>query len=118
MAFVSCSPTPPTTRSHICAYVRRIKENVSRNFEMRHVIHDIRFSSGQWPRCDVTYGAVRWPRSYEINGNLDIYMSKNVNILLHTMVYFASIRTELHSTWGFDILFNVLRSPIYILAII
>jgi hypothetical protein len=43
---------------------------------MSHVINDIRISSGQWPRCDVTYGAVRWPRSYEISGTLDIYMSK------------------------------------------
>jgi hypothetical protein len=42
---------------------------------MRHVIHDIRISNGQWLRCDVTYGAVRCPRSYKISRTLDIYMS-------------------------------------------
>jgi hypothetical protein len=47
--------------------VKDMKDNVSRSFEMRHVIHDVRISSGQWPRCDVTYGAVRCPRSYEIS---------------------------------------------------
>jgi hypothetical protein len=68
MAFVFFVPLPhPTTRFHICAYVTRMKDNVSRSFEMRHVIHDILISSGQWPRCDVTYGAVRCPRSYEIS---------------------------------------------------
>jgi hypothetical protein len=51
----------------IRAYVTRMKDNVSRSFEMRHVIHDIRISSGQWPQCDVTYGVVRCPRSYEIS---------------------------------------------------
>jgi hypothetical protein len=51
----------------IRAYVTRMKDNVSRSFEMRQVIHDIRISSGQWPRCDVTYGAVRCARSYEIS---------------------------------------------------
>jgi hypothetical protein len=71
-----CFPTTSTTRSHICAYVTRMNDNVSRSFEMRHVIHDIRISSGQWPRCDVKYGAVRCPRSYEISRTLDIYMSK------------------------------------------
>jgi hypothetical protein len=39
IAFVHCFPTPPTTRSHTYAYVTRIKDNVSRSFEMRHVIH-------------------------------------------------------------------------------
>jgi hypothetical protein len=63
----SLFPTPPTTRPHTCAYVMRMKDNVSRSFEMRHVIHDIRISSRQWPRCDVTYGAARCPRSYEIS---------------------------------------------------
>jgi hypothetical protein len=29
---------------------------------MRHVIHDTRISSGQWLRCDVTYGTVRLAR--------------------------------------------------------
>jgi hypothetical protein len=33
-----------------------MKDNISRSFEMRHVIHDTRISSGQWPRCDVTNG--------------------------------------------------------------
>jgi hypothetical protein len=45
-----------TTRSHTCAYVTRTKDNVSRSFEMRSVIHDTRISSEQWPRCDVTNG--------------------------------------------------------------
>jgi hypothetical protein len=44
-----------------------MKGNVTRSFEMCHVIHDIRISSGQWPRCDVTYGAVRCAMSYEIS---------------------------------------------------
>jgi hypothetical protein len=48
-----CSPTPSTTCPHTCAYVTRIKDNVSRNFEPRHVIPDTRISSGQCPRCDV-----------------------------------------------------------------
>jgi hypothetical protein len=71
IAFVHCSPTPSTTRSHTCAYVTRMKD-VSRSFEMRHVIHDTRNISGQWPRCDVTKCAVRLTRlqrSYEISGN-------------------------------------------------
>jgi hypothetical protein len=46
--------------------ITRMKDNISRSFEMRHVIHDIHIGSGQWPRCDVTYGTVRCPRSYEI----------------------------------------------------
>jgi hypothetical protein len=49
-----CSPTPSTTRFHTCAYVTRMKNNVSRSFELRHVIPDTRISSGQCPRCDVT----------------------------------------------------------------
>jgi hypothetical protein len=60
-------PTPPTTRAHTCAYVTRMNDKVLRSFEMRHVIHDTRISSRQSPRCDVTYGAVRYtrfPRSY------------------------------------------------------
>jgi hypothetical protein len=48
-----CSPTPTTTRPHTCAYVTRMKDNVSRSFEPRHVIPDTRISSGQCPRCDV-----------------------------------------------------------------
>jgi hypothetical protein len=51
-----CSPTPSTTRSHTCAYVTRVKDNVSRSFEMCHVIHDTSINSGQWPRCAVTNG--------------------------------------------------------------
>jgi hypothetical protein len=46
-------PTPPTNRSHTRAYVARMKDNVSRSFEPRHVIPDTRISSGQCPRCDV-----------------------------------------------------------------
>jgi hypothetical protein len=48
-----CSPTlpqPAPTR----AYVTRMKDNVSRSFEPRHVISDIRISSGLRPRCDIT----------------------------------------------------------------
>jgi hypothetical protein len=56
VAFVLCFPIPSTTRSHTCTYVTRIKDNVSRSFKMRHVIHNTRISSGQWPRCDVTNG--------------------------------------------------------------
>jgi hypothetical protein len=41
------SLTPPATRSHTCAYVTRMKDNVSRSFEMRHVVHDTHISSGQ-----------------------------------------------------------------------
>jgi hypothetical protein len=70
-SFCSLFPYPPTTRAHTCAYVTRMKDNVSRSFEMRYVIHDTRISSGQWPRCDVTYGTVRltrFPRSYEKAG--------------------------------------------------
>jgi hypothetical protein len=48
-------PQPAPTR----AYVTRMKDNVLRSFEPRHVILDIRISSGQCPRCDVnvTLGA-------------------------------------------------------------
>jgi hypothetical protein len=46
----------PQPAPHTCAYETRMKDNVSRSFEMRHVIHDIHISSGQWPRCDVTNG--------------------------------------------------------------
>jgi hypothetical protein len=35
-----------------------MKDNVSRSFEIRQVIHDTRISNGQWPRCDVTKFAV------------------------------------------------------------
>jgi hypothetical protein len=70
-----CSPTPSTNRSHICAYVTLMKDNVSRSFEPRHVIPDTRISSGQCPRCDVsvTLGTrcymrcARSPRSNEIS---------------------------------------------------
>jgi hypothetical protein len=48
-----CSPTPTTARPHTCVYVTRMKDNVSRSFEPRHVISDTRISSGQCPRCDV-----------------------------------------------------------------
>jgi hypothetical protein len=41
------TPTPPRTRAHTCAYVTRMKDKILRSFEMRHVIHDTRFSSGQ-----------------------------------------------------------------------
>jgi hypothetical protein len=51
--FYLCSPSPPTIRSHTCAYVKRMKHNFSRSFEPRHVIPDTRISSGQCPRCDV-----------------------------------------------------------------
>jgi hypothetical protein len=54
--FCSLFPYPSTNRSHTCAYVTCMKDNVSRSFEMRHVIHDTRISSGNWPRCDVTNG--------------------------------------------------------------
>jgi hypothetical protein len=47
---VHCFPTPsPTTRAPTRAYVKRMKDN-----EMRHVIHDTHFSSGQCARRDVT----------------------------------------------------------------
>jgi hypothetical protein len=59
LLYFLCSPTPPTTRPHICAYVTRMKDNVSRSLEIRQVIHDTRINNGQWPRCDVTYSAVR-----------------------------------------------------------
>jgi hypothetical protein len=49
-----CSPTPPTIRSHTSDYATRMMVNVSRIFEMCHVIHDIHISSGQSPRYDVT----------------------------------------------------------------
>jgi len=43
---------------------------------------------------------------------------KNHNILHQTILYAASIRTDLDSLGGgCDILFNVLPSPIYVLAI-
>jgi hypothetical protein len=51
--FYLCSPTTSTTRSQTCAYVTRMKDNVSKIFEPRHVIPDTRISSGQCPRCDV-----------------------------------------------------------------
>jgi hypothetical protein len=47
LLFFFVSLPPPTTRSHTCAYVTRMKDNVSRSFEIRHVIHDTRISSGQ-----------------------------------------------------------------------
>jgi hypothetical protein len=77
ICFYLCSPTPSTTRSHTCAYVTRMKDNVSRSFEPRHVIPDTRISSGQCPRCDVkvTLGS----RDFKVIRNkwdLDIYMSK------------------------------------------
>jgi hypothetical protein len=54
-----CFPTPSTIRSQTCAYVTRMKDNVSRSFKPRHVIPDTRISSGQCTRCDVnvTWGA-------------------------------------------------------------
>jgi hypothetical protein len=88
------SPTPTTTRSHICAYVTRMKDNVSRSFEMRHVMHDTRISSGQWHRCDATYGTVRCPRSYEISRTLDIYMSKKSSICTLLLYWYASVCYE------------------------
>jgi hypothetical protein len=68
-------PTPPTNRSHTCAYVTRMKDNVSRSFEPRYVIANTRISSSQCPRCDVnvTLGTrcymrcARFPRSHEIS---------------------------------------------------
>jgi hypothetical protein len=59
----------PKSVKMICIAAIHVKDNVSRSFEMRHVIHDIRIISGQWPRCDATYGAVRCPRSYEISAS-------------------------------------------------
>jgi hypothetical protein len=56
-----CFRTPPTTRHHTCAYVTRMKDNVSRSFEPRHVIPDTRISSGQCPRC---YVNVTWDSRY------------------------------------------------------
>jgi hypothetical protein len=67
MAFVLFVPLPLSQPAPTCAYVTRMKENVSRSFEMRRVIYNIRISSGQWARCDVAFGAVRCPRSYEIS---------------------------------------------------
>jgi hypothetical protein len=52
--------------------------NVSRIFEMCHVIHDIHISSGQWPRYDVTVrcdsreAMTEIPRSYGNKSGLDI----------------------------------------------
>jgi hypothetical protein len=68
------SPTLPQT-APTRAYVTRMKDNVSRSFETRHVIPDTRISSGQCPRCDVnvTLGTrcymrcARFPRSHEIS---------------------------------------------------
>jgi hypothetical protein len=59
LLFLSSFPYPSTNRSHTCAYATRMKDNVSRSFEPRHVIPDTRISSGQCPRCDVnvTLGA-------------------------------------------------------------
>jgi hypothetical protein len=51
--FYLSSPTPSANRSHTRAYVTRMKDNVSRSVEPRHVIPDTRISSGQYPRCDV-----------------------------------------------------------------
>jgi hypothetical protein len=72
-SFCSLFPyAPHNPRSHTCAYVTHMKDNVSISSEIRQVIHDTRFSNGQWPRRDVTNlcgsCAVRWPRSYEISG--------------------------------------------------
>jgi hypothetical protein len=47
LLFFLVSLPPPTTRFHTCACVTRMEDNVSRIFEMRHVIHDTRISSGQ-----------------------------------------------------------------------
>jgi hypothetical protein len=58
-SFCSLFPYPfHNPRSHTRAYVRHMKDNVSRSFEIRQVIHDTRISNGQWPRCDVTKCAV------------------------------------------------------------
>jgi hypothetical protein len=57
---------------------------------MRHVIHDTRISSGQWPRCDVTYSAVRYARflkSYEIAGPKTYTCQKEMHFLLLSCLY-------------------------------
>jgi hypothetical protein len=55
MAFVLfVPPTPSTTRSHVCAYVTHMKDTIY-------------VSVADNGPGDVTYGAVRWPRSYEIS---------------------------------------------------
>ena len=41
-----------------------------------------------------------------------------MNILQQTMVYAASIHTDLDFSWGFDILCNVSPSPIYVAVIL
>jgi hypothetical protein len=53
LLFVLLFPYPSTTRPHTCAYITRMKDNVSRSFEPRHVIPGTRIS-GQCPRCDVS----------------------------------------------------------------
>jgi hypothetical protein len=61
-----------------------MKDNVLRSFEMRHVIHDIRFSSGQWTGCDVTYGAV--PKVIRNNRKLrHIHVNTQYRLFLHTV---------------------------------
>jgi hypothetical protein len=57
-SFCSLFPYTHNPRSHTCAYVTHMKNNVLRSFEIRQVINDTRISNGQWRRCDVTKCAV------------------------------------------------------------
>jgi hypothetical protein len=65
---------------------------------MRHAIHDIRISSGQWPRCDVTYGTMRlarFPRSYEKAGT-KTYTCQKRNLWWFSIL--KCTRNTIHST--------------------
>jgi hypothetical protein len=53
-------------RSHTCAYVTYMKDNVSRSIANHQAIHNTRISNGQWPRRDVT-SSVRLTRSHKNN---------------------------------------------------
>jgi hypothetical protein len=66
-SFCSLFPYPPTTCAPTRASVTHMKDNVSRSFEIRQVIHDTCISNGQWPQCDVTKCAV----TKVIRSNLD-----------------------------------------------
>jgi hypothetical protein len=120
--FVSSFPYP-SQPAPTRAYVTRMKDNVSRSFEPRHVIPDTRISSGQCPRCDVnvTWGArpsqchtkkralrhihVKKPNSYGCTGESCVcseVLTKDINALCGQKAEFFNITPygTINSHWN------------------
>jgi hypothetical protein len=98
-SFCSLFPYPHNPRSHTCAYVTDMKDNVSRSFEIRQVIHDDSGVTSRNVRClcgDVWCLAV----TKVIRNNLDL---RHIHVkichhpltLLHHMAYYQ-IHRQVH----------------------